>query len=327
MKRREFLTIVGGSAAAWPLAARAQQPAMPVIGFMSGRSPEDSAPNLAAFRQGLAETGFVEGQTITIEFRWANGDYDRLPVLASDLVNRKVAVLVALGGDASPLAAKAATTAIPIVAVFTTDPIELGVVASLRRPEGNITGVSVLNATLEAKRLGLLHDLIPRATKLGILVNPTFPGAMGQSRNLQEAARLLNVELQFVSANTDAGIDTAFETIASDGLQGLVVTTDSFFLTRQTKLAELATRHKLPTMFSQRAFVVDGGLVSYGVDLAGLYRQTGVYAGRILKGSKPADLPIMQAIKFQLVVNQRTARLLGLTLSPDLLSIADEVIE
>jgi putative tryptophan/tyrosine transport system substrate-binding protein len=231
------------------------------------------------------------------------------------------------GGEPSALAAKAATATIPIVAIFTTDPIKLGIVASLGRPEGNITGISVLNATLEAKRLGLLRDLLPQATKLAVLVNPAFPAAAGQLENLQQAARAANLRLQVLNASTDAEIDSIFETIARDGLQGVVVATDSFFVTRRARLGGLVTRYKVPAMFSLRAYVVEGGLVSYGVDLPDLYRQAGVYAGRILNGSKPADLPIIQPTKFELVVNQKAAKLLGLSLSPDLLSIADEVIE
>jgi putative tryptophan/tyrosine transport system substrate-binding protein len=326
MRRRDV--IAGLSVAAfWPLTARADQPAMRVVGFLSSRSPDESAPFAAAFRQGLAEAGAIEGKNIAIEYRWANGEYDRLPALATELVQLQVAVLAAFGGEPSALAAKAATATIPIVATFTTDPIELGIVASLGRPEGNITGISLLNATLEAKRLGLLRDLLPQATKLAVLVNPTFPAAAGQLENLQEAARAAKVHLQVLEASTDAEIDSAFETIARDGLQGVVVAVDTFFVTRRVKLAALATRRKVPAMYSLRVYVADGGLVSYGVDLPDLYRQAGVYAGRILNGSKPADLPITQPTKFELVVNQKAAKLLGLNLSPDLLSIADEVIE
>jgi len=325
-RRREFITLIGG-AAVWPLTARAEQPAIRVVGFLSSRSPDESAPHVAAFRQGLAEAGAVEGKNIGIEYRWANGEYDRLPALATELVQRKVAVLATVGGEPSALAAKAATATIPIVAIFTIDPIKLRIVASLGHPEGNITGISVLNATLEAKRLGLLRDLLPQATKLAVLVNPTFPAAAGQLENLQEAARAAKLHLQVLNASTDAEIDTAFETIARDGLQGVVVATDSFFVTRRARLGGLVTRYKVPAMFSLRAYVVEGGLVSYGVDLPDLYRQAGVYAGRILNGSKPADLPIAQPTKFELVVNQKAAKLLGLTISRDLLSIADEVIE
>ena len=326
MHRREFIAGLSG-AAVWALLARAQQPAMPVVGFLSSRSPDESALFAAAFRQGLSEAGGIEGKNLAIEYRWAKGEYDRLPALAAELVQRQVAVLATVGGEPSALAAKAATATIPIVAIFTTDPIELGVVASLGRPEGNITGISVLNATLEAKRLGLLRDLLPQATKLAVLINPTFPAAVGQLRNLQEAARASNLQLQILNASTDAEIDAAFETITRDGIQGLLVTADTFFVTRRAKFAGLVTRYKLAAMFSLRAYVEEGGLVSYGIDLPDLYRQAGVYAGRILNGSKPADLPITQPTKFELVVNQRTAKLLGLTLSPDLLSIADEVIE
>ena len=326
MRRRDI--IAGLSVAAlWPLTVRAEQPAVRVVGFRSTRSPDESVALAAAFRQGLAEAGAIEGKNFAIEYRWARGEYGRLPALATELVQRQVAVLATVGGEPSELAAKAATAKIPIVAIFTIDPIKLGIVASLGRPEGNITGISVLNATLEAKRLGLLRDLLPQATKLAVLVNPTFPAAAGQLENLQDAARAANLHLQVLNASTDAEIDSAFETIARDGLQGVVVATDSFFVVRRVKLASLATRYKVPAMFSLRSYVVEGGLVSYGIDLPDLYRQAGVYAGRILNGSKPADLPITQPTKFELVVNQKAAKLLGLTLSPDLLSIADEVIE
>jgi putative ABC transport system substrate-binding protein len=326
MRRRDVIAGLG-VVALLPLSARADQRAMRAVGFLSSRSPDESAPLVAAFRQGLAEAGAVEGKNIAIEYRWANAEYDRLPALATELAQRKVAVLATVGGEPSALAAKAATATIPIVAIFTTDPIKLGIVASLGRPEGNITGISVLNATLEAKRLGLLRDLVPQATKLAVLVNPTFPAAAGQLENLQEAARAANLHLQVLKASTDAEIDSAFETIARDRLQGVVVATDTFFVTRRAKLAGLVMRYKVPAMFSLRAYVVEGGLVSYGIDLPDLYRQAGVYAGRILNGSKPADLPITQPTKFELVVNQKAAKLLGLSLSPDLLSIADEVIE
>jgi ABC-type uncharacterized transport system substrate-binding protein len=326
MRRRDV--IAGLSVAAlWPLTARAQQPELPVVGFLSARSPDESAPYVAVFRQGLAEAGAIEGKNFTIEYRWANGEYDRLHALATELVERHVAVLATVGGDPSALAAKAATATIPIVATFTSDPIELGLVASLGRPEGNITGISLLNATLEAKRLGLLHDLLPQATKLAVLVNPTFPSAVEQLNNLQAAARASNLRLEVLNARTDAEIEAAFETIRREGLQALTVTTDSFFVTRRVKLAGLVARHKVPAMFSLRAFVADGGLASYGIDLPDLYRQAGVYVARILRGSKPADLPIVQPTKFELVINRKAAKLLGLSLSPDLLSIADEVIE
>jgi putative tryptophan/tyrosine transport system substrate-binding protein len=326
MRRREFIASLGG-ATIWPFSAWADQSAMPVVGFLSARSADESTSFVAAFRQGLAEAGAIEGKNFAIEYRWANGEYDRLPALATELVQRQVAVLATVGGEPSALAAKAATATIPIVATFIADPIELGLVASLRRPEGNITGISLLNATLEAKRLGLLRDLLPQATKLAILINPTFPSAVGQLKNLQAAARATNLQLQVLNASTDAEIEAAFETITRDGLQALMVTSDSFFVSRRVKLAGLVAQHKLPAIFSLRAFVADGGLASYGIDLPDLYRQAGVYVGRILRGSKPADLPIIQPTKFELVVNRKAAKLLGLSPSPDLLSIADEVIE
>ena len=327
MQRREFITLLGGAAATWPLAARAQQPAMPVIGFLSTRSPDESAHLLAAFRRGLAENGFVEGQNVTVEYRWALGEYDRLPALAAELVRRPVAVLVAVGGEPSALAAKAATATIPIVAIFTADPVERGLVASLNRPGGNVTGVSVLNATLEAKRLGLLHDLVPQATTLGVLLNPTFPAAASQLRDMQEAARAIGLQLHVLRASTDREIDAAFESVAQHRIPALAVTADPFFITRRDKLVALAARHAVPTMYSFRDYAVAGGLMSYGIDLPDAYRQAGVYAGRILKGAKPADLPVMQPTKFEFVINLKTAKALGLAIPAGLLSFADEVIE
>jgi putative tryptophan/tyrosine transport system substrate-binding protein len=327
LQRRVFITLLGGAAASLPLAAGAQQPAMPVIGFLSPRSPDESAHLVDAFHRGLAETGAVEGQNLAVEYRWGLGDYDRMPMLAAELVRRPVAVLVSVGGEPSALAAKAATATIPIVAVFIDDPVERGLVASLNRPGGNVTGISGLNGTLEAKRLGLLHELVPQAKTLGFLLNPNFPAAARQLRDMQEAARAIGVQLDIFNAGSDPEIDTAFETIAQRRIPGLVVAADTLFVTHRDRLVALATRHAVPAMYSLREFAVSGGLMSYGIDLQELYRNVGVYAGRILKGAKPADLPVMQPTKFQLVINLKTARLLGLTLSSGLLSIADEVIE
>jgi putative ABC transport system substrate-binding protein len=327
LQRRVFITLLGGAAASLPLAARAQQAAMPVIGFLSPRSPDESAHLVGAFRQGLAETGAVEGQNLAVEYRWAMGEYDRLPMMAAELVRRPVAALVTVGGEPSALAAKAATSTIPIVAIFTADPVERGLVASLNRPGGNVTGISALNGTLEAKRLGLLHDLAPQATTLGVLLNPTFPAAASQLKDMREAARAIGLQLHVLNAGTDPEIDTAFEAIARNSIPALVVAVDSFFVTRRDKLVALATRHAVPTIYSLREFAASGGLMSYGIDLRDMYRNVGVYTGRILKGTKPADLPVMQPTKFELMINLKTARTLGLTIPPGVLAIADEVIE
>jgi putative ABC transport system substrate-binding protein len=327
LQRRVFITLLGGAAASLPLAARAQQAAMPVIGFLSPRSPDESAHLVGAFRRGLAETGAVEGQNLAVEYRWAMGEYDRLPMMAAELVRRPVAALVTVGGEPSALAAKAATSTIPIVAIFTADPVERRLVASLNRPGGNVTGISALNGTLEAKRLGLLHDLAPQATTLGVLLNPTFPAAASQLKDMREAARAIGLQLHVLNAGTDPEIDTAFEAIARNSIPALVVAVDSFFVTRRDKLVALATRHAVPTMYSLREFAASGGLMSYGIDLRDMYRNVGVYTGRILKGTKPADLPVMQPTKFELMINLKTARTLGLTIPPGVLAIADEVIE
>jgi putative ABC transport system substrate-binding protein len=326
MRRREFITLIGGAAASVPLAARAQS-TMPVIGFLSPRSPDESAELVAAFRRGLAETGAVEGRNLAVEYRWALGDYDRLPTLATELVRRPVAVLVSVGGEPAALAAKAATATIPIVAVFIDDPVERGLVASLNRPGGNVTGISGLNGTLEAKRLGLLRELAPQATTLGFLLNPTFPAASRQSRAMQEAARAIGVQLHIFNAGTDPEIETAFQTIAQQRIPGLVVAADTLFVTHRDRLVALATRYAVPAIYSLREFAVLGGLMSYGIDLPDLYRYIGVYAGRILKGTKPADLPVVQPTKFELVINLKTAKALGLTIPPGVLAVADEVIE
>jgi putative tryptophan/tyrosine transport system substrate-binding protein len=327
MKRREFIALLAGAAASVPLVALAQQPAMSVIGFLSPRSPDESAPLVAAFHRGLAETGAVEGRNLAVEYRWGLGDYDRLPMLAAELVRRPVAVLVSVGGEPSALAAKAATATIPIVAVFVDDPVERGLVASLSRPGGNVTGISGLNGTLEAKRLGLLHEVVPRATTLGLLLNPNFPAAAHQLRDMQEAARAIGVQLRVFNAGTDPEIDTAFETIAQQGIPGLVVAADTLFVTHRDRLVALASRYAIPAMYSLHEFGALGGLMSYGIDLQDLYRNVGVYAGRILKGARPADLPVMQPTKFEMVINLKTAGTLGLTIPPGVLAIADEVIE
>jgi putative ABC transport system substrate-binding protein len=327
MRRREFVLALGGAAAAWPFAASSQQSAIPTIGFLSSRSLDESAAHVAALRQGLASAGAIEGQNVTIEYRFASGDYDRLPAFAAELAGRPVAVFVTVGGEPSVQAAKAASSTIPIVALFTADPVERGLVASLSRPGGNITGISGLNSALETKRLGLLRELLPKAAAFGALVNPTFPATAQQLKNMQEAARSIGVALHVENASNDAELEVAFGAMARQNVSGLVVAVDTFFVTRRSEIVALAARHALPAMYSLRDFTAGGGLMSYGVDLADLYRQAGAYAGRILKGAKPDDLPVVQPTKFEFVLNLKAARQLGLTPPPGLLSIADEVVE
>ena len=327
MKRREFITLLGGVAAVWPLCARAQQPAMPVIGFLSARSPDESVRSVAAFRRGLAENGFVEGRSVMIEYRWAHGRYDRLPALAAELVRRPVAVLVTTGAEPSALAAKAATATIPIVSTFGGDPVKRGLVTSLSRPGGNVTGIAILTTTLEAKRLGLLRELMPRATTIGVLLNPTFPPAADQLKDLQEAARAIGLELHLLRASSDHEIDTVFENVAQRRIPALAALSDPFLFGRRDRIVALAARRAVPTIYPFRDYAVTGGLMSYGIDIADAYRQIGVYAGRILKGTKPADLPVLQPIKFEFVINLKTAKTLGLAIPSGVLAIADEVIE
>jgi putative tryptophan/tyrosine transport system substrate-binding protein len=327
MQRREFMKVVGCLAASWPSVTAAQQGPIPTVGFLSPRSPEESERVASAFRRGLAASGWIDGKNVKVDYRWAAGDYERLPALAKDLVDRRAAVLVTVGGEPAVLAAKAATTSIPIVAVFTTDPVEQGLVARLSHPGGNITGVSALNATLEAKRLGLLHDLLPKAETLGVLINPRFPGAANQLRSLEEAARTVRIRLENFSAGTDDEIESAFETISTKRISALVVTVDTFFVTRRHSLVQLAARYSLPAMYSLRDFAVTGGLISYGVDLPEMYAQVGTYAGQILRGAKPSELPVVQPTKFEMVINLKTAKTLGISVPPIVLATADEVIE
>jgi len=324
--RREFITLLGGAAATWPLAARAQQPAMPVIGFLNTQSAKDTA-QVAAFRQGLAETGYREGQNVAIQYRWAHGDYKQLPALATELVRRPVNVIATGGGEPTALAAKNATSTIPIVFSTGGDPVKSGLVASLNRPGGNATGVSQYADVLQEKRLGLLHELVPQANVIGVLMNPNFPPAEQQVRDAQAAARPLGLQIYVIRASTDVEIDAAFEAVAQQRISALTVTGDGFFGTRREKLAALAARYAVPAMYHFREYVAAGGLMSYGTILSDAYRTVGVYTGKVLRGAKPADLPVMRLDKFELVLNLKAAKALGLTFSPALLAVADEVIE
>jgi putative tryptophan/tyrosine transport system substrate-binding protein len=325
MRRREFITLLGG-AAAWPLAARAQQPAMPVIGFMAGSSPSALSQQVAAFREGLKEAGFSEGLNVAMEYRYGEGQLDRFPAFASELVRRQVAVLVATGPD-GVFAAKQASTTIPIVFSVGSDPVEIGLVASLNRPGGNITGVYQFTAGLEAKRLGLLQEMVPKATTIAVLLNPNYAPAENQLRDVQEAATRLGVQLVVVRANMEDEFNAAFSTSVQQKAGALLVCASPFFNARRQQLVLLATRHALPAMYEWRDFAAAGGLMSYGTSLADAYRQAGVYAGRILKGEKPADLPVVQVTKFEFVINLNAAKAIGLDVPPTLLARADGVIE
>jgi putative tryptophan/tyrosine transport system substrate-binding protein len=325
VKRREFITLIGGAAAAWPLAARAQQP-MPVIGFVwPGQTSSEAAPYLTAFHHGLREVGFVEGQNVAIEYRWAGGQYERLPALMTELVHLHVAVIV--GNAPSSVAAKTATSTIPIVFFTGVDPVRLGIVASFNRPGGNATGVSFLTTALEAKRLGLLRELLPQATAVAALVDPKAPDSASQLRELQDAARALGLETHVLQANTEIELDRGFATVAGQQRDALVVASSPFFNAQRRRIVELAARHSLPTMYNVREFPVAGGLISYGASIADALRHVGTYAGRILKGDNPADLPVLQPTKFELVINLKTAKVLGLSVPDRLLALADEIIE
>jgi putative tryptophan/tyrosine transport system substrate-binding protein len=327
IRRREFITLLGTGAAAWPVVARAQQGAMPVVGFLSARSPPEAAGVLAAFRQGLGEAGFFEGKNVTIEYRWAEGQYDRLPELAAQLVRRQVAVIAATGGEPSPLAAKAATSTIPVVFTIGGDPVETGLVASLNRPGGNLTGTTIMAVEMGPKRLELIRELVPQASAVTILTNPSFPTALAEARGVQDAARVLAIQVNVVNASTEGEIDTAFTNVVQQKIGALMVGTDPFLLGQRDQIAGLAARHAIPTMYFLREFVQAGGLLSYGPDIRRGYRQAGVYTGYILNGSKPGDLPVLRPTSFLLSVNLKTARALSLTLPPTLLALADEVIE
>jgi putative ABC transport system substrate-binding protein len=327
VKRREFITLLGGAAAAWPLTARAQQRALPVIGLLSSRSPAADTPLIAVIRQGLIETGLVEGQNVALDYRWAEGRYDRLGGLAADLVRRQVVVIVTIGGEAPALAAKAASATIPIVFVGGADPIRSGIVTSVQRPGGNITGVSTLIFELEPKRLGLLGELRPNARTTAVLVNPNSYYAENQLSDIKTAARNVGQEMTILNASTIPDIDAAFARLVQMRADALLVTADPFFLDRTAQVVVLAARHAIPTLYSRREFAAAGGLMSYGPSINDNYRLLGVYAARIFKGEKPGDLPIQFPTKFELVINLSTAKALGLEVPPSLLARADEVIE
>jgi putative ABC transport system substrate-binding protein len=326
MKRREFITLLGG-AATWPLAARAQQPAMPVVGFLYPGAPEANANLVAAFRKGLSETGYVEGQNVAIEYRWADNQYDRLPAMAADLVRRQVAVIAAAASTAAAVAAKAATKTIPIVFSGGGDPVQTGLVASLNRPGGNVTGISSMNVELGAKRLGILHELLPSATRFAVLVNPNSPLTEPFVADVRAAAGAIGRSIEVLTASTNREIDAAFANLVQKRAEALVILPDPLFINRRVQLATLAVRHALPAIYPFREDAEAGGLMSYGSSLGYAFHQAGIYTGRILKGEKPADLPISRATKFEFVINLQTAKLLGLDIRPSLLAIADEVIE
>ena len=325
MTRREFITLLGG-VAAWPLSARAQQPAMPVIGFLDTRSPDTMADRMRGFRQGLRESGYIEGDNVTIAYRWAENQIDRLPALAADLVHRRVSVIAAFA-TAPAFAAKAATTTIPIVFLAPGDPVRFGLVASLARPDGNLTGINLFTGELSAKRLEILREMVPGATHVAVLVNPTNPSMETTVRDVEAAARATGLQVQVFNASTSREIDAAFARFGRERPDAVFVSLDTFFNSRRAQLVNLASRHALPAIFPTRDIAEIGGLMSYGANILDAFRQVGIYTGRILKGAKPAELPVVQASKFELVINNQTARMLGLTVPPTLLATADEVIE
>jgi putative tryptophan/tyrosine transport system substrate-binding protein len=326
--RRQFVSALGGAAVTWPLAARAQQPALPVVGFINGGSADTGARNAAAFRKGLNETGTVEGQNVSVEYHWLEGQYDRMPALVADLVRRQVAVIATPGSDLGALAAKAATATIPIVFGVSEDPVQQGLVTSLARPGGNATGINWFVQEVVAKRLRLLHDLVPKAVRVAVLVNPTnVSAAASTTREVQDAAPTIGLQIQILNVKTIGDIDAAFAAFARERPDALFVAGDAFFLSRRGQFATLTAVIKIPTAYANRDFVAAGGLMSYGTDIADMFHQVGIYTAKILKGAKPADLPVLQSTKFEFVINLQTARALGIEVPPGLLTIADEVIE
>ena len=327
MRRRDFIALFGGAAAAWPFAVLAQQSAMPTIGYLHSASPAPFAHLVAAFRQALNESGYAEGRNVTIEYRWANGQYDRLPELASDLVRRQVAVIVASGGSVSALAAKKASSTIPIVFSAGDDPVKIGLVESLSHPGGNVTGVNVVIGALDSKKLGLLRELVPNATFIAVLENPKLPAVQDRLSTVQAAARSVGQQIEVFYVSDEKDLDTTFSHVAQSGAKALVVGADAFFNNRRDRLVALAARYAIPAIYETREYVVAGGLMSYGTNLAEGYRQVGIYTARILRGDKPADLPVVQSSKFELVINMKTANALSLTVPNSMQLLADEVIE
>jgi len=327
MKRRDFTTLLAGAAASWPLTARAQRQSIPIIGFLSTRSPDEAANLTSAFRQGLKEIGIVEGKNVTIDFRWANLQYDRLPALAADLVRNRVTIIAAVGGIHSGLAAKAATSTIPVVFVSAGDPVGFGLVSSLGRPGGNMTGISMVTVELAPKRLELLHESVPRSGAIAMLVNPTSPYLGPETKDVQAAARVLGREVRVVSARAERDIDAAFATLVQQRAAAVLVSGDPFFDSQRDHLVALAAQHAVPAIYQWREFATIGGLMSYGSSITDAYRQAGAYIGRILKGAKPADLPVIQPTKYELVINLKTSKVLGLTIPPSVMGRADEIIQ
>jgi putative tryptophan/tyrosine transport system substrate-binding protein len=327
MRRRDFIKGIAGSAAAWPLAADAQQAAMPVVGFLSSRSPAEAAESAEGFRRGLGQTGYFEGKNVTIEYRWAEGHYDRLPAMAAELVARQVAAIAAVGGEPSGLAAKAVTTTIPIVCSLGGDAVKVGLVTQLNRPGGNITGVSILGAEMGPKRLELAHQLVPKATAFAVLINPKYSPGLAEARDMDVAAHSLGLQLTVLDASSESEIDRAFVVFAEHRLDAVIINTDPFLLGQRLQIVQLAARHNIPAVYFLREFVDAGGLMSYGPSVTNSYRQVGIYVGRILKGENVGDLPVVQPTKFDLVINLRAASALGLEIPTNLLVRADEVIE